>query len=161
MTGSRTLRRGSAGFAAVVFAAALLSTTILAATPVKAQAVTPTPWATFYAHENATMKRAGVYFANLQAALDAKDVARTATAARVLYTYAKREATWLTTHPPQACYKPWWGYTRNYWTQLREGSGDVLKAVLRVDPAYLESALVHLNKVKAYVSAMASHMPTC
>ena len=83
------------------------------------------------------------------------------TTARVLYNYAKREATWLTTHKPQPCYKAWWAYTRNYWTQTREGSGDILKAVQRVDAAYLTTALVHLNRAERYLAAMESHLPTC
>lgn len=161
MIGSRSVRRGVSGIAASVFSSALLSATMVAVVPATAQAASPTRWATFYAHEIATSNREVTYEANLQAALDAEDAARTATTARVLYNYAKREAAWLTTHPPQACYKAWWGYTRNYWTQVREGAGDILKAVQRVDAAYVTSALVHLNRAQFYRAAMTTHLPTC
>lgn len=161
MTGSRSVRRGASGIAVAAFSAVLLSATMLAVVPATTQAASPTPWATFYAHELATSTREETYKANLQAALEAEDVARAKTAARVLYNYAKREATWLTKHRPQPCYRAWWGYARNYWTQMREGSGDIVKALDRLDAAYITTAQVHFDRAEVYMAAMESHLPTC
>jgi len=161
MIGSHSLRRAPSGIAAAALPAVLLAAMILAVGQTPAQAATPTPWVTFYAHETATSTRETTYENNLAAAMKAQDLARTVTTARVLYDYAKREAAWLTTHPPQACYRAWWGYTRNYWTQVREGAGDILQGVLAYDAARVTAALVHLKKAQVYLAAMRTHLPTC
>ena len=152
-------RRAARAVIVLVGLATLLGATSVA--PRVTIAATTVSWSAFYAHELSAAAREDVYRDDLWAAVDAQDLGAFATAGRNLYRLAKKEAAWLTSHRPQTCYRDWWAIARNYWTQVRQGSADIVRATQTLDPDLIDAAEVHFDRADIYLDRLELHLPTC